>query len=166
MDKNFEVNAECCELFVDHDQESIKCLRGDVRTETDHSPEALGPYAQYRHNGLHGLDPLSSLLGEFLNELVRKSDVPSHPRNPFRFFAVGPRYAPGSGDAGAHASNDSEALLFEQLGGFSGSKSLLDNLTTALRFVDGMGDGLYHGLGTAKVFLVTVGIWSGFDDSM
>ncbi len=45
VDKTFEVNTECCKLLVDDDQECIKCFRGDVRPETDHSSEALGPPA-------------------------------------------------------------------------------------------------------------------------
>jgi hypothetical protein len=44
LDKSFEVNAECRELFVDDDQESVKGFRGDVRPETDHPSEALGPH--------------------------------------------------------------------------------------------------------------------------
>ena len=35
-----------------------------------------------------------------------------------------------------------------------------------LSLVDGMQDTLYHRLGTAKVLLVTVGIWRGFDDGV
>ena len=168
MDKNFEVKAKRFELFVDDDQESIICFGGDVRTETDHTSEALGPQAQDGHDNLYGLDPVDGLFGEFLNKLIDARHVASHPRDAFRFFAVGPRYASwsGSGNTGADAPDDSETLLFEQLCGFSGSKRLFDDLTPPLTLIDGMGDGLDHRLGTAKVLLVAVGIGGGFDDSM
>jgi len=45
LDKGFKVNAEIRELFFDDDQESVKCLGGDVRPETDHTSEALSPVA-------------------------------------------------------------------------------------------------------------------------
>jgi hypothetical protein len=45
VDKSFEVSAECCEMFVDDDQESVKRFGSDVRPKTDHPSEALGPHA-------------------------------------------------------------------------------------------------------------------------
>jgi hypothetical protein len=45
LDKSFEVKAECYEVLVDNDQESVKRLGSDVRPETDHPSEALGPHA-------------------------------------------------------------------------------------------------------------------------
>jgi hypothetical protein len=44
LDQSFEVNAERSELLVDDDQKCVKCFRGDVRPETDHPSEALGPH--------------------------------------------------------------------------------------------------------------------------
>jgi hypothetical protein len=120
MDKSFEVNAECCKLFVDNDQESIKGFRGDVRPETDHPSEALGPQTQCRHEGLHGLDPLERLLGESLYELVRTGYVAFYLHDSLSLVAIGTRYASGRGDTAAYPSHDSKTLLFEQFRGFSG----------------------------------------------
>jgi hypothetical protein len=71
-----------------------------------------------------------------------------------------------SGNIGADAPDDSETLLFEKFCGFSGSKCLFDDITPPWTLIDGMGDGLDHRLGAAKVLLVTVGIGGGFDGNL
>jgi hypothetical protein len=91
--------------------------------------------------------------------------VAFHLHDPLGFFAVGARYASGCGDT-AYPPHDSKAFLFEQFGGFSGGKNFFNYLTPPLALIDGMRYCLDHGLGTAEVLLVTVGIGCGFDYSV
>jgi hypothetical protein len=137
VDNNFEVHAECCKMFVNDDQESIKCFGGDVRPKT-----------------------------ECLNKLIRTMYIAFHLYDPLAFFAVGPRYASGCGDTAAYPPHDSEAFLFEQLSGFSSGKNFFDDLTPPLAFINSMRYCLEHRFGAAEVFLVAVGIGSGFDYRM
>jgi hypothetical protein len=115
---------------------------------------------------MHGLDPFGCLLGESLNEIIRKMYVAFHPHDPLGFFAVGPRYASGRGDTAAYPPHDSKAFLFEQFSGFSSGKNFFDDLTPPLSLIDSMRDCLDHSLGAAEVLLVAVGIWGGFDYSV